>query len=515
MQDSRQNGITERPPVVVITGHIDHGKSTLLDYIRKANVVEGEAGGITQHISAYEVEIPTPVKAGSGPRPKASGKITFLDTPGHESFSGMRERGALAADIAVLIVSAEDGVKAQTIEALKTIKNAGLPYIVAINKIDKPAANVEKTKNELAEKEVYLEGYGGDVPFVLISAKTGEGVPELLDMILLVSELKELKVDVAKEGSGIVIESHMDQKRGISGTLIVKEGTLRKGNFIVIGNSISPIRIIENFLGESIDEAAAGTPVGMAGFSSAPRAGSPFKTFENKKGAEIVAAEFKETSTLPLQETQVLSEEKSKLTKTLTLTLKADTLGTLEAIEKEVGKIKADNVILKIIQRGVGNIGETEVKLALSSKIDSILIGFNVKIESKAKDLAEREGVEVKLFDIIYKLTEWLSEEVKKRKPKVKVEEITGKAKILRIFSRNKERQVIGGRVLEGLITTGETIRILRRDFEIGKGKIIELQAQKIKTKEVGEGKEFGLLIDSKMDAAEGDVIEAFIVVEK
>lgn len=501
-----QENIVARPPVIVITGHIDHGKSTLLDYIRKTNIVDKEAGGITQHISAYEVE-----------HKKQDGsvqKITFLDTPGHESFSGMRERGAQAADIAVLIVSAEDGVKAQTLESLKTITNAGLPYIVAINKIDKAGANVEKTKNELVEKEVYLEGYGGDIPCVLISAKVGTGIPELLDMIILVSELKELKSDLGKNAEGVVIESHMDQKRGVSGTLIIRDGTLKKGTFMVIENSISPVRIIENFLGKAVNEVQAGSPLGMAGFSKAPRAGSLFKTYDSKKEAEAVASSFSGT-TESKKETQVLTEEEAKLTKVLPITLKADTLGTLEALEKEIAKIKAENVILKIIQKGVGNISETEVNLGLSDKENSIILGFNVKIEPKAKDIAEREGISVQIFDIIYKLTEWITEEVKKRRPRVKVEEITGKAKIIRFFSKNKDRQVIGGKVVSGAISVGETVKVMRRDFEIAKGKIIELQSQKVKTREVAEGKEFGLLIDCKMDIAEGDTLEAFIVVEK
>lgn len=510
----KQHHLVSRPPIIVITGHIDHGKSTLLDYIRKTNVVDTETGGITQHLSAYEVSIPTPDKSGSGPRPQASGKITFLDTPGHEAFSGMRERGVGAADIAILIVSAEDGVKAQTIEALKTIKEAGVPFIVAINKTDKPSANVEKTKNELAEHEVYLEGYGGDVPYVPISAKTGSGVSELLDMILLVSELKELKTDPAKDGAGIIIESRLDQKRGISATLIVKDGTVKKGDFMVIDGVVSPIRIVETFLGKPIDMAHAGMPFGMAGFSKAPQVGSLFRTYKNKKEAEVSAGSFKNIAPSALRP-KTLGEEEVKLTKVIPLTLKADTLGTLEALEKEVVKIKTENVVFKIIKKGVGAIGETEIKLALAAKEDSIVIGFNVKCEPKAKDLAEREGVTIALFDIIYKMTEWLENEAKKRKPKVLVEETTGKAKILRCFSREKDRQVVGGRVLEGLIATGETVKILRRDFEIGKGDIIELQTQKIKTRDVGEGKEFGLLVASKVDVAEGDIIEAFRVVEK
>lgn len=502
-----QQASVPRPPVIVITGHIDHGKSTLLDYIRKTNIVDSEAGGITQHLSAYEV-----VHKKTEDGKTTEQKITFLDTPGHEAFSGMRERGVGVADIAVLIVSAEDGVKAQTLESLKTIKNSGIPYIVAINKIDKPGANIEKAKNELVEHEVYLEGYGGDIPYVLISAKIGTGIPELLDMILLVAELKELTANPEKDGVGIVIESNLDTKRGVTATLIVKDGTVEKGNFIVMEGAVSPIRIIENFLGKAIEKAGPGSPIKLAGLSKAPRVGSIFKTYESKKDAEKEAEEFKPEKQAQAQN---ISVDENGLTKIVPITLKADTLGTLEAIEKELSKIKVENTYIKIIQKGVGAIGETEVKLALADKENSIILGFNVKIEPKAKDLADREHITFVQFDIIYKLTEWLTEELNKRRPRVKVEETTGKAKILRVFSKERDRQVVGGRVLEGRISVGETVKIMRRDFEIGKGKILELQSQKIKTKEVSEGSEFGLQVDSKMDIAEGDTIESFTVVEK
>ncbi len=507
MEKEIHKGKVPRPPVIVIMGHIDHGKSTLLDYIRKTNIVATEAGGITQHLSAYEII-----------HKKSDGteqKITFLDTPGHAAFSGMRERGVGVADIAILIVSAEDGVKAQTIEAIKAIKESATPFIVAINKIDKPNANVEKTKNDLGEKEVFLEGYGGNVPFVEISAKIGTGMPELLDMILLVAELEELSYDSQKQGEGIVIESHLDPKRGISGTLIVKDGVLKKCDFMVIEGSVSTIRIIEDFKGTPIPESTAGSAVCMAGFSENPKVGAIFHTFQTKKEADAMAQEFIKT---PRKENNLpvitLSEEEEKLVRVIPITLKADAQGTLEALGKEIAKINTENVILKVTNRGIGVVSESDVKLALSGK-SPIIIGFNVKAEAKGKDLAERGGVTIALFDVIYKLTEWLEEEAKKQKPKVEVEETVGKAKIIRCFSKEKERQVIGGKVTEGILSSGAIVKILRRDFEIGRGKIIELQQQKIKTKEVMEGLEFGLLIDSNMDVAEGDILESFRIVEK
>ncbi|MEK7662506.1 MAG: translation initiation factor IF-2 [Patescibacteria group bacterium] len=506
MKETKKQGNIARPPVIVVTGHIDHGKSTLLDYIRKTNVVEGEAGGITQHLSAYEIE-----------HKKEGGKIqkiTFLDTPGHAAFSGMRERGVIAADIAILVVSAEDSVKAQTIEALNAIRAGGIPFIVAINKIDKPAANIEKTKNDLLEKEVYLEGYGGGVPYVPVSAKTGAGVPELIDMIALIAEMGEFSYDPGKAGEGIVIESHMDQKRGISATLVVKNGTLKKGTFIVIDGDVSPVRIMENFLGKTIDEAGAGSAAYMAGLSGMPRVGAALKSFENKKEAEKYAGNF----TAEIRKKKISPEratpEEGVITATIPLTLKADTQGTLEALEKEIEKVSVENIILKVTQKGIGNVSESDVRLALGVP-GAIILGFNVKTEPRGKDLAEREGVTIALFDIIYKLTEWLLEESTRRKPKVKIEETTGKAKIIRCFSKDKDKQVIGGKVTEGIIPLNATVKILRRNFEIGRGKIIELQQQKIKAKEVAEGNEFGMMIDSKMDVAEGDALEAFRVVEK
>jgi len=504
MPDKKNNGISERPPVIVVTGHIDHGKSSLLDYIRKTNIVEKEAGGITQHISAYEV-----VHKNEAGVPK---KITFLDTPGHEAFSGMRERGVSSADIAILVVSAEDSVKAQTIEALKTIEKEKVPLIIAINKIDKPSANPEKVKADLAEKEVYLEGFGGNVPCVLISAKTGEGIPALLDMILLVAEMEELKGNYGVPAEGVVIESHIDPKRGISATLLIKNGTLRSGDVVVAEDAIAPARIIEDFLGRSIKETAFSSPVAITGFSKLPRSGAPFKTHGTKKEAEEAVMKFiEETEKMK----QAPGEEIAALEGTVLvpLIIKTDVLGTLEAIEKEVSKIKKEGVILKIIG-GAGAISESDVKMA-GSMNGSILAGFNVKTEKAAADLADRMEIKINHFDVIYKIAEWLEKELEERRPKVAVDEVTGKAKILRCFSRVKDKQVIGGRVLEGNIVLGAKVKIMRRDFEIGRGEIVELQQNKAKAREVIAGNEFGVNIESKTEIAPGDTVEAYITVTK
>jgi len=270
------SGVIERPPVIVIMGHVDHGKSALLDYIRKSNIVAGEAGGITQHISAYEI---------THPHEGAKKKITFIDTPGHAAFSAMRARGANVADIAVLVVSAEDGVKTQTLEALASIKSAGIPFIVAINKIDLPSADVQRTKNTLVEHEVYIEGMGGDISWVAISAKTGEGIDELLDTMLLTAEMEELEGDTNKHATGVIIESHRDAKRGIAATLIIKNGVLSQGQYIVSGNSMAPVRIMEDFAGNKIESATFSSPIALTGFDALPKVGAVFTAYDNKKDA--------------------------------------------------------------------------------------------------------------------------------------------------------------------------------------------------------------------------------------
>lgn len=504
MKEQNQNGITERPPVIVVTGHIDHGKSTLLDYIRESNIVAGEAGGITQHLSAYEVVHTT--------KDGAKKRITFLDTPGHEAFSGMRGRGVEAADIAILVVSAEDSVKAQTKEALKSILDGGIPYIVAINKIDKPAANIEKVKIDLAENTVYVEGFGGSIPCISVSAKTGEGIPELLDMILLVAEMEELKGDTSKPAEGLVIESNMDPKRGISATLLVRDGSIKKGMCLVAGESFAPVRLIENFIGKPIDEAGPSSPIIITGFSKLPRAGVRFLAYENKKEAEAAANEadnkLKEINAkiaeTPLPEGTVI----------VPIIVKTDVLGRLEALEKELQKINVENVVVKIIQKGVGSVSETDIKLA-GSMPNTLIIAFGVKIDKTAIDLADRLEVKVNSFDIIYKITEWLTEEVLARKPKVTSDETHGTAKIMKCFSQTKDKQVVGGKVLSGSIKSGANVKIMRREFEIGRGRITELQHLKAKTSEVAEGLEFGVMIETKTEIAPGDTIETFSTVTK
>ncbi len=497
-----QSHIVVRPPVVVVMGHVDHGKSTLLDYIRKSNIVAGESGGITQHISAYEVAHKNDLGENR--------LITFLDTPGHEAFSKMRARGALTADIAILVVSAEDGIKAQTLEAYNTIIESNIPYVVAINKIDKANANIEKVKMELVEKGVYLEGLGGDIPFVPISSKEGTGINDLLDMILLIADMHTFTGDTSLPASGVVIEANREPKRGISATCIIKNGTLHSGMFLVAGEAIVTTRIMENFLGKPIKEATFSSPVRLVGFESMPIVGSVFESFKTKKEAEAYVQIIKETKEVDLK----ASNTSNQSAKYLPLVIKTDVAGTIEALEKEVEKLNSEEISFKIIRKGVGAINESDLMMARDNK-ESIIVGFNTKIDNGARDLNEQLKVNIETFDVIYKLTDWLKEIIEERRPRQEVMEVTGTLKVLKTFGATKERQVVGGKVTTGRITDGGIVRIIRRDFEIGRGKIVGLQLNKMKIKEVLEENDCGVLVESKMDIAPGDVLEAFIVAIK
>ena len=503
----KQNTVS-RPPVVVVMGHIDHGKSTLLDYIRKTNIVECETGGITQCISAYEV---TQKDDESRDR-----KITFLDTPGHEAFSKMRERGAAIADIAILVVSAEDGVKPQTVEAWRTIMESQTPAIVAINKIDKPGANIEKTKMELVENEIYLENYGGKIPVAEISAKTGAGVDNLLFLILILAEVEEFRGNPDENASGFVIEVNLDSRRGILATLVIKNGTLKKGMTVVVENATCATRIMENFKGEMIRQATFSSPVRIVGFDKIPRVGAAFKSFDKKTDAEKYMEEWQLGSSRSdlgnSKRSDLFPPETDK--KIIPIVLKADVAGSIEAIEKEIEKIKSDSAEFRIIARGIGPVSESDIK-GVASGAEVLVLAFNVKMDRSASEIAEQRGITISHFDIIYKLVEWLTAQMETRRPRVETAETVGRAKILRAFSRTKERQIIGGKVLEGELSLNSIVKIVRREFEIGRGKIINLEKNKIKTSAVGEGAEFGMMLESKIEVAPGDTVESFTIVQK
>lgn len=494
-----QNAIKSvaRPPVVVVMGHIDHGKSKLLDFIRQTNIVDQEAGGITQHTSAYEVQHETS---------EGVKKITFLDTPGHEAFTKMRSRGALVADIAILVVSAEDGVKSQTLDALNAIKEVGIPYIVAINKIDKPNADVEKTKMTLMEHGIYLEGSGGDVPWVAISAKRGDNIDELLDVLILASEMAELTAELGALAEGYVIESNVDPKKGISATLIIKSGTLKRGMCVVAENACAPVRICEDFKGDTISEATVSAPIRIVGWDNVPRVGSSFQTFEKKKDAETCAAKFIPSDQSIQDEEGVADSDETII---IPVVLKADVSGTLEALKREIKKCELDTVKLKLVSAGVGAISENDIRL-LSGAKDPVIIGFNTTADSRALTLTDQAGMQVHTFSIIYKLTEWLEDVVTKRAPKKESREITAHIKVLKIFSQQKNTYVLGGHVNDGTLTKGTDLLVIRRSEELGVAKAVELQSQKLKADKITEGNDFGAKIESNVEIHESDELQAF-----
>jgi len=500
-----EKNLIPKIPVVAVMGHIDHGKSTLIDYIRHTNLTEKEAGGITQHVSAYEILHTT--------EDKQIRHITFLDTPGHAAFGGIRKRGANVADIAILVVSAEDGVKPQTLEARDRILESKLPYIVAINKIDKPSADIEHTKQTLAENNIYVEGYGGDVPFVPISAKTGAGVDNLLEMIILVSEIAELKAEQDVPGEGIIVESKLDPKRGVSSVAIVKSGEVKRGMIASTSGAIAPLRLILDVAGNPVEQIEAGRPVQIIGWDSQPKIGSKFKTFLKKEEALEYSKQKVATKEGLTTNNRQLTTDADDIG-ILPLVIKTDASGSLEAVIDEINKISKDRIAPSIIASGIGTINENDVKSAMASN-DAVVIAFGVRVDTRAKALAERAGIPVLTFNIIYELVDKVKEILTERQPKVEMEEITGKAKVLKIFSAVKDKQVLGGRVQEGEFNRGGQFRILRRDSEIGKGKIKELQQSKFDTDSIQEGNEFGAMVESKTEIAPGDILEAYKLVTK
>ncbi len=495
-------GVVERPPVIVVMGHVDHGKSALLDYIRKSNIVAGEAGGITQHISAYEI---THTHEG------AEKRITFIDTPGHAAFSAMRTRGANVADIAILVVSAEDGVKTQTLEALKSIKSAGIPYIVAINKIDLPAADVQRTKNTLVENEIYIESMGGDIPWVAISAKTGEGIDDLLDTMLLLSEMEELTGDNSKRATGVIIESHRDNKRGIAATLIIKDGVLSQGQYIVSGGSMTPVRIMEDFTGKKIETATFSSPIGLTGFDILPEVGAVFTAYDNKKDATLARSTYKSLTSTAKESLEDCDRF------VMPIILKADTTGSLEALGQELTKLNSDLITVRTLESGIGAIGESDIKAAIA-KTDSVVLGFNTSADAMATEVARQHGIIIKTFTIIYELTQWLEAHINEHRPKVEVERVVGEAKILAHFSTNKQAgntvQTVGGSVQSGQLRSGNNVQIFTHDAQSkGVGKIITIQSGKSAVDSINEGQEFGIQIQTEYKIQKGDKINCIEVV--
>src|SRR3989338_4451272 len=480
--------LVERPPIVVVMGHVDHGKSTLLDFIRKTNTTDREAGGITQKVAAYEVG-----REHNGKKHR----ITFIDTPGHAAFQAIRARGANVADIAILVVAADDGVKEQTLEALESIRAANIPLVVAINKIDKSNADIARTQASLLEKGVYLEKLGGDVPWTAISAKEGTGIEELLDLVLIVAEFKELKADPALRAQGFVIETHRDSRRGIAATLIITNGTLKGGMAVCAGHAVATVRIMENHAGRTLHEASFSTPILLVGFDEMPSVGATFHSFAKKKEAELARQAVEKKA-----ETQV---ENSEETFFMPIIVRADTTGSLEAIALEASRLGDSHARIRIVQSDVGTISEGDAKAAMTGENHAVVIGFNVEADVLAEEYARQHSIQIETFDIIYKLTERLQELLKNAAPKQLMEEKHGSAKILRQFSSRKEVHVVGGAVTEGFIAKKSYVRVFRRNREIGIGKITNLQAHKKNVDRVEAPSEFGAQIESDFEIAQGD----------
>ena len=499
--------MTARPPVICVMGHVDHGKTSLLDAIRKTHVIDKEAGGITQHIGAYVVNI-------------NGQKITFLDTPGHEAFTAMRMRGANATDIAILVVAADDGVMPQTIEAINHAKAAGIEIIVAVNKIDKPSANIDRVKQELSEYELVPEDWGGSTVFAPVSAKSGEGIEQLLEMILLTAEILELKADVKRKARGLVIEAQLDKGRGPVATVLVQKGTLKVGDFIAAGACYGKVRAMIDDKGKRVKEAPPSTPVEILGLNDVPNAGEIFVSPESDKEARNFAATF-----ISQNKVKLLDDTKAKMSlddlftqikagnlKELNLIIKADVQGSVEAVKESLLKLTNEEVVVKVIHGGVGAINESDVILASAS--NAIIIGFNVRPDVTAKATAETEGVDVRLYSVIYKAIEDVEAAMKGMLDPVFEEKVIGHAEIRQIFKSSGIGNIAGSYVLDGIFQRNCTVRISREGKQIFEGKLASLKRFKDDVKEVKAGFECGLVFEEFHDFAELDIVEAYIMVE-
>jgi len=491
-----------RPPVVTMLGHVDHGKTSLLDVIRHTNVAASEAGGITQHIGAYQVE-------------HKGKKITFLDTPGHEAFTAMRARGAQGADIAVLVVAADDGVMPQTLEAIDHARAAQVPIIVAINKMDKPNANPERVKEQLSEAGLGLEEWGGNVICVLVSAKEKTGIEELLDSILLVADLAEIKANPDRPAVGTVIEAKLDKTRGPSATLLVQNGTLREGDSLVIDDIYGRVRAMFNERGERLKEAPPSTPVVVLGLSGVPRAGDIFEVVEDERTARAIAAQrAEEKERKAARPARVLSLEElyarmeAGQVKELRLILKTDVQGAIEPVVSSLEKLSRDELKVKFIRTGTGNITESDIMLAVASK--AIVIGFNVEVDPAARIMAEAEGVDVRLYDVIYRLIEDVDKALKGLLEPTYEELITGRAEVRAVFTIPRVGNVAGVYVTEGLLSRNSLARVKRDGQVIYEGRVASLKRFAEDVKEVKAGFECGVGLEGFGDFKEGDIIELY-----
>jgi translation initiation factor IF-2 len=502
--DDAEESLSERPPVVTIMGHVDHGKTSLLDAIRETEVAAGEAGGITQHIGAYQVH-------------HSDKTITFLDTPGHAAFTAMRARGAKVTDIAVIVVAADDGVMPQTKEAIDHARAADVPILIAVNKIDKEGAQPDRVRNELAADGLTPEGWGGETVYCDVSAKTREGLDNLLDMILLVTELEELGANPDAPASGTVVESQLDPGRGPVVTILVQRGTLRVGDALVAGPQWGRVRAMQDFTGKRVEAAGPGMPVEVLGFDGVCDAGEFVRVVENDRRARQLAGERAnrlKTEALARRQArkvsleEVFSRVQEGEIKELNIVLKADVAGSLEALQDEIAKVPQEQVAINIIHSQTGGINESDVMLAAAS--EAIIIGFNVRPLADARRAAEREGVDVRTYSVIYKITEDLRNAMEGMLEAVEVEEILGEAEIKQTFKASKVGRIAGCVVSEGKVTRDANVRLIREGTVIWDGKLGSLRRFKDNVQEVEEGQECGIVLDGYADVKEGDVLEFF-----
>ena len=506
-EEENEEDLQPRPPVVCVMGHVDHGKTSILDAIRKTSVTSGEAGGITQHIGAYVVEV-------------SGQKITFLDTPGHEAFTAMRLRGAQSTDIAILVVAADDGVMPQTIEAINHAKAAEIDIIVAINKIDKPSANIDRVKQELTEYGLIAEDWGGTTIMVPVSAHTGEGLQDLLDMILLDAEVKELKANPNRKGRGLILEAQLDKGRGPVATVLVQKGTLNVGDNVTVGTAFGKIRAMIDDKGRRVKKAGPSTPVEILGLNEVPQAGEVFIATDTEKEARTMAETF-----IATKREKMLADTKSKLSldglfdqiqagqiKDLNIIVKADVQGSVEAVKQSLAKLSNDEVAVKVIHGGVGAINESDVTLASAS--NAIIIGFNVRPDNQAKVVAEQEKVDLRLYRVIYNAIEDIEAAMKGMLEPTFEEKIIGHAEVRQTYKVSGVGTIIGGYVQDGKIVRNCKVRLLRDNVVIHEGELASLKRFKDDVKEVNSGYECGMSFEKYNDIKEGDQIEAFVMEE-
>ena len=506
-EEEDEKDMVSRPPVVCVMGHVDHGKTSLLDAIRQTSVTSREAGGITQHIGAYMVDV-------------NGQKITFLDTPGHEAFTAMRMRGAQSTDIAILVVAADDGVMPQTVEAINHAKAAGVEIIVAINKIDKPSANIDRVKQELSEYELISEDWGGSTVFVPVSAHTKEGIKELLEMILLTSEVKELKANPNRRARGLIIEAELDKGKGPVATVLVQKGTLHVGDTVAAGSCYGKVRAMMDDKGRRVKEAGPSTPVEILGLNDVPNAGEVLVGTDNEKEARSFAETFiSEGKNKLLEDTKaklslddLFSQIKAGNVKELPIIVKADVQGSVEAVKQSLVKLSNEEVVVKVIHGGVGAINESDVSLASAS--NAIIIGFNVRPDVTAKSIADREKVDMRLYKVIYQAIADVESAMKGMLDPIFEEQIIGHAVVRQTFKASGVGTIAGSYVLDGKFTRGCSVRITRAGEKIYDGPLVSLKRFKDDVKEVATGYECGLVFEKFNDIQEDDMIEAYAMVE-